>query len=367
MNFLSKVAVKSSILLVDDAPENLELMGELLSDHYKVRVAISGERALQILEGDALPDLILLDVMMPNLSGWDVCAMIKASPRLKHIPVIFLTAKSQEADEQIGLELGAVDYITKPINPAVLMARVDTHLKLKKANDFLRDNNTFLTAEVERRTAEISALQDVTVIAMASLAETRDNETGNHIRRTQRYVEVLAKELKYHPKFSSYLTDDQIQVLVRSAPLHDIGKVGIPDNILLKPGKLSVDEFEIMKTHTTIGHDAIASAEAAMPFESSFLQCAREIALSHQEKWDGSGYPKGLSGDAIPIAARLMAVADVFDALISRRPYKEPMSSTQAMSFILQGAGSHFDPEIVTAFKSVADQFQTIALELADE
>lgn len=366
MNILSTVAVKSSILLVDDSPENLELMGELLSGQYTVRVAINGERALQILEGDALPDLILLDVMMPNLSGWDVCAIIKVSSRLKHIPVIFLTAKSEEADEQVGFELGAVDYITKPINPAVLMARVDTHLKLKKANDFLRDNNTFLTAEVERRTAEISALQDVTVIAMASLAETRDNETGNHIRRTQRYIEVLSEELKSHPKFSNYLTEDQIKVLVRSAPLHDIGKVGIPDNILLKPGKLSEDEFEIMKTHTTIGHDAIAAAEAAMPFESAFLQCAREIALSHQEKWDGSGYPAGLSGDAIPISARLMAVADVFDALISRRPYKEPMSGAQAMSIVSQGAGSHFDPEIVTAFVSVAGQVQTIALELAD-
>lgn len=367
MNFTSKLAEKSSILLVDDAPENLELMGELLSGQYKVRVAASGERALKILEGPALPDLMLLDVMMPNLSGWDVCRVMKADPRLKDIPVIFLTAKSEAADEQVGLELGAVDYITKPINPAVLMARVNTHLKLKQASDFLRDSNSFLTAEVERRTAEISALQDVTVTAMASLAETRDNETGNHIRRTQRYMKVLAEELKTHPKFSSYLTDDQIQVLVRSAPLHDIGKVGIPDNILLKPGKLSHDEFEIMKTHTTIGRDAIAAAEAAMPFDSAFLQCAREIALSHQEKWDGSGYPEGLSGEDIPISARLMAVADVFDALMSRRPYKEPMSGADALAIVSQGAGSHFDPVIVNAFESVSGQVQTIARELADE
>jgi len=361
-----KQLLKSSILLVDDAPENLELIGGLLSSQYRVRVASSGERALKILGGDELPDLILLDVMMPELNGWDVCRMIKSDDRLMHIPIIFLTAKTDTSDEQAGLALGAVDYITKPINPPVLMARVDTHLKLKQAGDFLRDNNAYLTAEVERRTEEITALQDVTVSAMASLAESRDNETGNHIRRTQSYVKVLAEELKTHPKYAAYLTDKQIEVIARSAPLHDIGKVGIPDNILLKPGKLTDEEFEIMKTHTIIGHDAIAAAEAAMPFKSPFLQCAREIALSHQEKWDGSGYPEGLSGEAIPLAARLMAVADVYDALISRRPYKEPMSGTDAMAIITKGAGTHFDPDVVKAFINVSAEVETIARMLED-
>lgn len=358
---------KPSLLIVDDAPENLQLIGGLLNELYSVKVAASGDRALKILSGDDLPDLILLDVMMPGLSGWEVCGVIKADSRLKDIPVIFLTAKADMADEQAGLELGAVDYITKPISPPILMARVSTHLKLKQANDFLRDSNDYLAAEVDRRTAEISALQDVTVIAMASLAETRDNETGNHIRRTQLYIKALAEKLKNHPRFSAYLTDDQIRTLVRSAPLHDIGKVGIPDRILLKPGRLDADEFEIMKTHTTIGRDAIADAERAMPFKSTFLQCAREIALSHQEKWDGSGYPEGLSGEAIPISARLMAVADVYDALISKRYYKDAMPHEQAMAIIAEGSGSHFDPDIAAALAVIGDEINAIAQSLSDD
>lgn len=364
---VTRTQTKSSLLLVDDAPENLELIGGLLSDLYNVKVAASGERALKILGGEDLPDLILLDVMMPGLSGWDVCRAIKTERRLKDIPIIFLTAKTDVADEQAGLELGAVDYITKPISPPILLARVATHLKLKQAKDFLSDNNAYLAAEVDRRTAEISALQDVTVIAMASLAETRDNETGNHIRRTQLYMKALAEKLKNHPKFEAYLTDDQIKTLVRSAPLHDIGKVGIPDRILLKPGRLDADEFEIMKTHTTIGRDAIADAERAMPFQSSFLQCAREIALSHQEKWDGSGYPEGLSGENIPIAARLMAVADVYDALISKRYYKDAMPHEQAMNIIAEGSGTHFDPDIVVAFVMIGDEIEAIARSLSDD
>jgi len=359
--------LKPSILLVDDAPENLELIGGILSSDYRVKVAPSGERALKILAGDDLPDLILLDVMMPGLSGWDVCRSIKLDKRLEPIPVIFLTSKSEMDDERAGLELGAVDYITKPISPPILQARITTHLRLKQAGDFLRDNNAYLSAEVERRTAEISALQDVTVVAMASLAETRDNETGNHIRRTQLYIKELAEKLQGHPKFAHYLTDEQIRILVRSAPLHDIGKVGIPDRILLKPGRLDHEEFEIMKTHTTIGRDAIADAERAMPFKSVFLQCAREIALSHQEKWDGSGYPEGLIGEEIPISARLMAVADVYDALISKRHYKEPMSHEEALAIIAEGSGTHFDPVIADAFLSASEKIQAIAESLKDK
>ena len=357
----------ATVLLVDDAPENLQLIGTMLNKHYKVRVAADGARALAILSGSDLPDLILLDVMMPGLSGWDVCRAIKADPRLSDIPVIFLTGRAESADEQAGLELGAVDYITKPVNPPVMLARVATHLKLKRTSDLLRDFNSHLASEVERRTAEISARQDVTVIAMASLAETRDNETGHHIRRTQLYIQALAEQLRSHPRFVDYLTDEQIPIVVRSAPLHDIGKVGIPDRILLKPGRLDPDEFETMKTHTTAGHDAIAAAEAVMPFKSPFLQCAREIALSHQEKWDGSGYPQALAGEEIPVAARLMAVADVYDALISRRPYKEPMPHLEAMRIIKEGAGSHFDPDVVEAFLAISDHIAAIASRLADD
>lgn len=366
-NVLNTKNLKPTILCVDDTPENLEILGGLLSEHYSVKVAPNGERALRILAAPVKPDLILLDVMMPGISGWDVCKTIKSDPDISHIPVIFLTAKAEMEDEQHGLELGAIDYITKPISPPILLARVAIHIRLKFAADFLRNNNAFLQSEVERRTRQIEAIQDVTILALASLAETRDNETGNHIRRTQHYVKALATALKPHPKFSAYLTEQQIEVLYRSAPLHDIGKVGIPDHILMKPGKLTAEEFEIMKTHTTLGYEAIAAAEQALDMKQSFLSCAMEIALSHQEKWDGSGYPEGLAQDAIPISARLMAIADVYDALISERYYKKAMPHDQAVEIIRAGMGQHFDPDMTECFLNIKDQFKQIAEIYSDD
>ncbi len=356
----------STVLVVDDSPENLELMGGLLGDLYRVKVANSGSRALKILEGELLPDLILLDVMMPEMSGWDVCRVIQSTKRLAHIAVIFLTAKTSPDDEKLGFDLGAVDYISKPINPATLLARVKTHLSLKRMSDVLRDRNLVLKDEIDKGVQEIRAIQETTIHAMASLAETRDNETGNHIRRTQNYVKTLAQTLSKHPRFSHYLTDEQIEMLYLSAPLHDIGKVGIPDHILLKPGRLDAAEFEIMKTHTTLGYQSILSASERLSGGSGFLTCAMEIALSHQEKWDGSGYPQGLSGDAIPISARLMAVADVYDALISERYYKKAFSHESAVGIILEGRGSHFDPDVVDAFKRIEGKFVEIATKFSD-
>lgn len=356
----------STVLVVDDSPENLELMGGLLGDLYRVKVANSGSRALKILEGELLPDLILLDVMMPEMSGWDVCRVIQSTKRLAHIAVIFLTAKTSPDDEKLGFDLGAVDYISKPINPATLLARVKTHLSLKRMSDVLRNRNLVLKDEIDKGVQEIRAIQETTIHAMASLAETRDNETGNHIRRTQNYVKTLAQTLSKHPRFAHYLTDDQIEMLYLSAPLHDIGKVGIPDHILLKPGRLDAAEFEIMKTHTTLGYQSILSASERLSAGSSFLTCAMEIALSHQEKWDGSGYPQGLSGDAIPISARLMAVADVYDALISERYYKKAFSHESAVGIILEGRGSHFDPDVVDAFQRIERKFVEIATKFSD-
>jgi len=358
---------RSVILVVDDTPENLQLMSTLLRDHYKVQVAGSGEKALKLMAGGVLPDLVLLDILMPGMDGYEVCRRMRADDRMQHVPVIFVTAKSDSEDEEQGLNLGAVDYITKPISPAITLARIRTHLSLKRAVDLLQDRNQTLEDEVRLRTRELSSIQDVTIMAMSSLAETRDNETGNHIRRTQNYVKALALQLQHHPRFSSYLSAEQIELLYKSAPLHDIGKVGIPDSILLKPGRLEPAEFEIMKTHTTLGRDAILAAENLLDSPNSFLQCAREIALSHQEKWDGSGYPEGLSGDAIPVSARLMAVADVYDALISRRVYKAPMSHEQALKIISDGRGNHFDPDIVEAFLVIAEDFQAIARRFSDE
>ncbi len=357
---------KATILVIDDTPDNLSLMQLLLRDLYKIKGANHGERGLEIAQTEPQPDLILLDVMMPGMDGYEVCERLKKNPRTADIPVIFLTARSEVEDVEKGFALGAVDYITKPISPAICLARLRTHLQLKATADFLRDKNQFLETEVGKRTREVNAIQDVTILAMASLAETRDADTGNHIRRTQHYVRALAWKLSSHPRFRDYLTVAHITMLFKSAPLHDIGKVGIPDRILLKKGRLTPAEFEIMKTHTTLGRDAIAHAETALGLEVAFLTMAKQIAYSHQEKWDGSGYPEGLAGDDIPIPARLMAVADVYDALISRRVYKEPMPHADAVQIIQIASGQHFDPDVVQAFLQIHQQFYAIALTYAD-
>jgi putative two-component system response regulator len=357
---------RSTIFVVDDTTDNLLLMTDLLNNIYKVRVANNGQKALKYLQNNTHPDLILLDIMMDGLSGYDVIRELKADQKTRDIPVIFLTAMSAPEDEKKGLELGAVDYITKPISPAIVLARIKTQLQVKAAATFLNDKNFYLETEISKRTAEISAIQDVTILAMASLAETRDLETGNHIRRTQNYVKALAQKLKTHPNFGYFLSEAMIDTLFKSAPLHDIGKVGIPDRILLKPGKLTRDEFEIMKTHTTLGRDAIKHAEKELGIQVEFLRIAKEIAYYHQEKYDGSGYPSGISGNDIPISARLMALADVYDALISRRVYKEPMPHETAVKIIIEGRGKHFDPDIVDAFLAIQDEFQVIANRFID-
>ena len=358
---------KATILVVDDTPDNLKLISGLLKEMYKVKIATCGESTLEIAQSDSPPDLILLDIMMPEMDGYEVCARLKASSKTAHIPVIFLTAKTEVSDETKGLEMGAVDYISKPINPLILLSRVKIHLTEKKMHDFLNDKNSFLENEVKKRTAEINAIQDVTIHAMASLAETRDSDTGHHIRRTQHYLKLLAEKMRYHPRFSDFLNDDNIiDALFKSAPLHDIGKIGIPDKILLKPGRFEPAEFEIMKRHPELGRNAILHAERELGIEVPFLKYAKEIAYAHQEKWDGSGYPLGISGDEIPISARLMAVADVYDALISRRVYKEGMSHDDAVQIIIEGSGKHFDPDIVDAFLTLQGDFKNIAAKYVD-
>lgn len=358
--------LRPTVLVVDDTVEVIDLLVNLLRQHYRVKAATNGSKALEIARGEGAPDLILLDVVMPDLSGYEVCRELKADPATRSIPVIFLTGLTSTDDERRALELGAEDFIAKPINPPIVLARVATHLKLKAAADFLRDQNAYLETEVQRRGQELSAIQDVTVLAMASLAETRDVETGNHIRRTQFYVKALAEQLQRNPLYSDQLDGRTIELLYKSAPLHDIGKVGIPDRILLKPGRFTAEEFEVMKTHTTLGRDAIANAERQLGLEVDFLRLAKEIAYSHQEKWDGSGYPLGLKGDDIPLSARLMALADVYDALISRRIYKEPMTHDAAAGIIRDGSGSHFDPAVVEAFLAVEAEFQAIAARFID-
>ncbi|MEN6623535.1 MAG: two-component system response regulator [Smithella sp.] len=363
---LTEEIKKDTILIVDDTPENIALITSLLKGIYRTKVATNGKKALQVVLSDDPPDLILLDIMMPEMDGYETCSQLKSNPQTADIPVIFLTAKTQVEDEQKGFELGAADYITKPISPPIVLSRVKTHLQLKKMCDFLRDKNDFLEREVARRIKEIDSVQDAAIIAIGSLAETRDNETGNHIRRTQHYMRLLAETLKDHPNFRHFLTDENIALLSKSAPLHDIGKVGIPDKILLKPGKHTPEESEIMKTHTTLGRDAIIAAEKMLNTPSSFLQFAREIAYTHHEKYDGTGHPRGLSGNSIPISGRLMALADVYDALISSRVYKEALPHEKAVSIIKEGTGTYFDADVVEAFLQVADQFKEISQKYVD-
>ncbi|MDQ5904983.1 MAG: Two-component system response regulator [Pseudomonadota bacterium] len=352
---------RATILVVDDTPDNLTVLGELLQPEYLVRAASSGRRALQVAASQPRPDLILLDVMMPEMNGFEVFSRLHEDPVTRDIPVIFVTAMDATEDEERGLDVGAVDYITKPLRPAVVLARVKTHLELKRARDILRDQNRFLEAEVARRMSDNQLIQDVSIQALARLAETRDPETGNHLLRTQGYVHTLALALREHRRFSGFLTDKNIELLAKSAPLHDIGKVGIPDHVLLKPDKLTPEEWEMMKTHSAIGATAIERAERDSPRPVEFFTLAKEIAHWHHEKWDGSGYPDGLAGDAIPISARLMALADVFDALISRRVYKPPMPYAQAKEIIVEGRGRHFDPDVVDVFLAGFDTFCIIA------
>ncbi|NKN34040.1 response regulator [Marichromatium bheemlicum] len=352
---------RATILLVDDSPENLVVLSELLQPEFRVRVATSGEKALRVVSRAPHPDLVLLDVMMPGMDGYAVFERLRADPLTADTPVIFVTAMDTEEAESRGLDVGAVDYIAKPVNPRILLARVRTQLELKHARDLLRDQNALLELEVKRRLRDNLMTQEVSILALAHLAEIRDPETGNHLRRTQRYVETLAQQLRTHPRFETFLAGRTVEELARSAPLHDIGKVGIPDHILLKPGRLSADEWEIMKTHAKLGSLAIEQAEREAERPVEFLALAKDIAHYHHEKWDGSGYPEGLAGDAIPIAARLMALADVFDALISRRVYKAPMSHEEARDIILGGRGAHFDPDVTDAFLARFTTFCEIA------
>ena len=358
-------SVKPSILIVDDAPANLSLMAGLLMAHYTVKALNAGSRVLALARQEA-PDLILLDVMMPDMDGYEVCRQLKADPLTCQIPVIFVTSKTDAGSEQRGMAAGAVDYIMRPITPAILLSRVQAHVVNAGAAKTMRIDNQYLQLEVAQQTRQIASLQEVTILALASLAETRDADTGNHLKRTQQYVELLCNYLSLQPRFEPYLSAERIRLVAMCAPLHDIGKVGVPDRILLNPGRYKPEEFEIMKTHPQLGLDAIAKAQASVENQDELFEVAKEIVYSHHEKWDGSGYPQGLRGDAIPLPARVMALADVYDALICRRVYKPDMAHEQALQIIVEGRGKHFDPDVVDAFVALGDEFQAIAIRFAD-
>ncbi|WMN61419.1 two-component system response regulator [Pseudoalteromonas xiamenensis] len=313
------LSVKPQILVVDDEPANLRVLKQILQDDYRLSFAKSGEEALRLVN-NSKPDLILLDIMMPDMTGLEVCKALKSTLPTQTIPVIFVTALNEESDEAQGLELGAVDYITKPVSAAIVRARVKTHLSLVQAD-----------------TLKETRLQIIQRLGRA--AEYKDNETGMHVMRMSYYSQALARAYG--------LCETHAELLLHAAPMHDIGKIGIPDNILLKPGKLTDEEFEIMKSHPQIGADILGEDD------SDILKMAKTVALTHHEKWDGSGYPNGLAGDAIPIEGRIVALADVFDALTSERPYKKAWTIDEALTFIRDQSGRHFDPKLVVLFDKV--------------
>lgn len=362
-----KDAVRPRLLIVDDSLGSIELLGAILGQEYAVSFASNGAEGLD-LAMRLLPDLILLDVVMPGIDGFEVCRSLKANPATCDIPVIFLSSLESAVDEEFGLSLGAGDFVHKPVTPAVVLARVRNHLQLARTKRELQLHNGELeklvaerTREIVQRDQQIIAAQTATITAFCTLAEARDTDTGNHIKRTQHYVRALAEELRSHPRFAAELNDETIPLIFKSAPLHDVGKVAIPDAILLKPGKLNASEWEIMKTHCVAGRNAIAAASRDLGDKESFLGFAQVIAYGHHERWDGTGYPRGIAGDDIPVCARLMALSDVYDALISRRAYKEPYSHDQAIEMMTAERGRHFDPEMLDAMISIADQFHAIA------
>jgi putative two-component system response regulator len=356
-----------TLLLVEDSPDDLMLMSQVLKGRYRTKVTTSGERALAVLESEALPDLILLDSYMPGMDGYAVCGRLQMEARTRSIPVILLADRDKDFDEHKAFAAGAVDYITKPISAPLVLARVGTQLALKRANEQLVQHTVGLDSEVARQLHEIQQLQDGIVIALATLAEARDDETANHLRRVQHYVRATALRLRETaPQHAGELTTRHIDVIFRAVPLHDIGKVGVPDRVLLQPGPYSKAEFEQAMRHTTIGSQALGMAEKTLSYPNHFLTVARQIAQDHHERWDGSGYPRGLSRDQIPLAARLMAVADTYDALVTRRFYKNPVTHERALEIVAEGRGTQFDPDVADAFLLEGETIRGIAQKYAD-
>jgi len=343
---MSHLLPKQCILVVDDSPENIDLLSEVLRDDYRIRVATSGEKALKIVYSDEPPDLILLDIMMPGMSGLEICRRLKSNPDRRRIPIIFVTAMSSVEDEKIGLETGAVDYITKPISPPIVKARVRTHLALY-------DQSRELERMVFQRTHELITTRQQIIRRLGRAAEFKDNETGNHVLRMSHYARLIS--------VAHGLSEEAASIICNTAPMHDIGKIGIPDAILLKPGKLDPDEWNVMYQHPIMGAEIIGK------HDNELLETARTIALTHHEKWDGSGYPQKLKGENIPLEGRIVAIADVFDALVSVRPYKNAVPVDEALQYLYDQSGRHFDPTLLDAFRRALPEVLRIKEIYADE
>lgn len=375
------ISDKAHVLALDDQPENLQALTALLSPHYYVHPFIDAKSLFQYIDSGKPADVILLDIVMPGMDGYQVCEILRKKPELEEVPIMFLTGLNSRDDEEKGLQFGAVDYISKPFSPGVLLSRVKNQSTLSRVMRIIQEQNQFLDMRVAERTAdlarknveltlkadEIIRTQEATMLALSSLAETRDSDTGKHIFRTQTFVKELSIALRNSGMYTTELSDEMIDLLHRSAALHDIGKVAIPDHILLKPGRLEPEEFEIMKTHAQLGSYAIETAETVLKSSNSFLSTARDIAHYHHERWDGNGYPERLAGNSIPLPARIMSVADVYDALTCERVYKPGMPHEKATAIMLEGRGTQFDPSILDVFIEIQDKFAEIAHEFADE
>ncbi len=357
---------KATVLLVDGAADRLVGLEELLQTRYHVLLARSGADAIRLSRQMPVPDLVLLAARLPDMESGAVLREMTSHFISGDIPVLVFSKPEQAADDEArALHDGAADVLPGTVTPALLLARLALHTELRRSRAMLAERERHFAHLVSEKSREAAQMQDATVLAMASLAESRDPDIANHIRRTQHYVAALARELRFHANYTSELSDDNIALLFKAAPLHDIGKVGVADAILFKAGKLTDSEFEQMKLHTVYGRDAIAGVEQTLGASNAFLRFAREITWSHHEHWDGSGYPQALSGTAIPLSARLMAVADVYDALICERRYRPAFTHETAVELIRQGRGEHFDPDVVDAMLVIEDKFRTIAVQFA--
>ncbi|MCL2227260.1 MAG: response regulator [Oscillospiraceae bacterium] len=360
---------RKTIFLVDDDLTNLAIGKKALSSTYSVFTIDSGEAMLEMLE-DITPDMILLDVNMPEMDGCEVIQRLKDNENTAHIPVIFLTALSDEDMELKGLSLGAIDYITKPFSAPLLLKRLEVHLLVEaqkrelvsQKHELLLFNNS-LEQMVEEKTETVVELKNAILSTMAELVEYRDEITGGHIVRTQKYIKALISAMRKEGVYSDEVSKLDDELVLQSCQLHDVGKIAVKDHILNKPGKLTAEEFESIKTHTTFGESVILRLKAKTT-DSDFLEYARIFAVSHHEKWDGSGYPKKQKGEEIPLLGRIMAIGDVYDALVERRPYKDAYSHKKSTGIILEGRGSHFDPLLTDLFDKINHEFEKISAEV---
>lgn len=357
------------ILVVDDMPANLEILTTMLKEcGHRVRPLLDGRQALEAARLQT-PDLILLDINMPGMDGYQVCATLKSDPKLAPVPVIFISANNEVFDKVTAFNLGGVDYITKPFQFEEVEARVESHLEIRRLQVQVETMNRSLQEQVRAQVKEISESQIATIVALAKISEYRDEDTGNHILRVQRYCKALAQRLSKDGTFGDQVDDAFVETIFHASALHDIGKVGIPDSILLKPGKHTPEEWEIMKTHAAIGARTLDTVLKTYP-NSAFLKMGREIAQSHHERWDGSGYPEKLIGEAIPLSARILVIADQYDALRNKRPYKPAFDAAKTYSILVEGDGrsdpKHLDPRVLETFKAMSGEFEAIFDELKD-